>query len=62
VMIRACQVYVLGTRKSCITGSDCRGIETSIRPYFSLRLFNLTTPRVGSQFVERHRKFLLSSA
>jgi heme-degrading monooxygenase HmoA len=31
---RHCQVQVLGTRKSCIMGRDCRGIETSIRPRF----------------------------
>ena len=42
-----CQVYVLGTRKGCILGRDCRGIETSIRPDFLLRLFNSTMPPLG---------------
>jgi hypothetical protein len=31
---RLCQVYVLGTRKGCILGRDCRSIPTSIPARF----------------------------
>jgi hypothetical protein len=31
---RLCQVYVLGTRKGCILGRDCGGIQRSITAGF----------------------------
>jgi len=44
LMGRPCQVYVLGTRRGCILGRNCAGIQTSLPPCFPLRLFNLTKP------------------